>query len=167
MKAITESMLREAIKWAAGMSITATYATPLLIEEKVQEILRAAPDVPEPVNHIKASWSEDSDPLVEVFHAIEPIKGKVDRTAEKHIKNVINGWKKSWSVSLSSRAEGALRDRITNLLTAYGPPASGGVDLSKIGRWTQLAVMASSPHQLWVKFDDLRVLLQDTAKEQS
>jgi hypothetical protein len=38
----------------------------------------------------------------------------------KHVKNVIDGWKKSWSISLSSRAEGALRERIVRLIQEHG-----------------------------------------------
>jgi hypothetical protein len=38
----------------------------------------------------------------------------------KHVKNVISGWKKSWSISLSSRAECALRERIVRMIQEHG-----------------------------------------------
>jgi len=36
---------------------------------------------------------------------------EVNKVKRTHGQNVINGWKKSWSVRLSSRAEGALVER--------------------------------------------------------
>jgi len=61
---------------------------------------------------------------------------------ENHVKNVINSWKKSWTVRLSSRAEGALRDRFfkfaQNLVTPVQPSAVVSREDIDLGDWSEI-----------------------------